>query len=571
MPTRRQPASWLVHLYRWGIFVLILLLIHDQHRWQRSRRLSGGEPPIPLAAVQSLLPGASDLSEPDPIHGGRYVHDAEGNVPGCVLQTSPRCDSIVGFSGPTNTLIALDPSHRIAGIGVLESEDTTEHVEMVISDAEFLEAFEGLTWNEARHPTGIDAVSGATLTSLAIVESVATRLGGSRPSLRFPEAVQIQEARAFFPEAVRLEPLEHDADLLRVLDAEGRELGRLARTSPGSDDLMGYQGPTDTLLALDPDGETLRGVSIRSSYDNEPYVGDVKSNPRFQAWFRGRTTRELAAVDLREAGMEGVSGATMTSLTVAEAVARACRDLEERASRPSGRSPGGGLRVDVLGTTLVIVAALAIAFTRLRRRRALRVVLLLVLIGYLGLLQGDLLSQALLVGWARNGIPWMRALSLVLLAAAAFLVPLLTPRQTYCHHLCAHGAAQELLKGRLQRRFHLPRRVERLARTVPWLLLLLVLVVTLLHLPLPLAAIEPFDGYILRAGSVAALVIAAVGLVASLFVPMAYCRYGCPTGALLGFLRRRPHVRRFARADLAALGFLLAALALMAAVRLIEH
>ena len=64
----------------------------------------------------------------------------------------------------------------------------------------------------------------------------------------------------------------------------------------------------------------------------------------------------------------------------------------------------------------------------------------LLLIGYLGFVNGDMVSQSLLVGWAQNGVAWRLAPGLVLLVAAAFLTPLLTRRQVYCHQLCPHGA-----------------------------------------------------------------------------------------------------------------------------------
>ena len=42
-------------------------------------------------------------------------------------------------------------------------------------------------------------------------------------------------------------------------------------------------------------------------------------------------------------------------------------------------------------------------------------------------------------------------------------------------------------------------------------------------------------------------------LIASLFVPMAYCHYGCPTGALLNFVRLHGRLDHFGRRDVAAL------------------
>jgi polyferredoxin len=84
-------------------------------------------------------------------------------------------------------------------------------------------------------------------------------------------------------------------------------------------------------------------------------------------------------------------------------------------------------------------------------------------------------------------------------------------------------------------------------------LLLLTLVVTMLALPLDLAGIEPFAAYIVTSAGWATLTVAGVGLVASFFVPQAYCRFGCPTGALLNFVRARGPTDRFSRRDAAAL------------------
>ncbi len=60
----------------------------------------------------------------------------------------------------------------------------------------------------------------------------------------------------------------------------------------------------------------------------------------------------------------------------------------------------------------------------------------------------------------------------------------------------------------------------------------------------------------LRSAGWATVSIALAGLVASLFVPMAYCHYGCPTGALLNFLRSHHRTDRFGRRDLVALALL---------------
>lgn len=53
-----------------------------------------------------------------------------------------------------------------------------------------------------------------------------------------------------------------------------------------------------------------------------------------------------------------------------------------------------------------------------------------------------------------------------------------------------------------------------------------------------LAAWEPFDAYIWYVAGFSSLLLAGGSLVLSAVIPMAYCRFGCPTGRLLEYIRR---------------------------------
>ena len=182
------------------------------------------------------------------------------------------------------------------------------------------------------------------------------------------------------------------------------------------------------------------------------------------------------------------------------------------------------------------------------------------------MMNGDLLSQALLVGWSQNGLAWRFAPGLLLLVAAALLVPLVAGKHVYCHQLCPHGAAQQLVKNWLPKKYRIgvPRRLALVLRAIPFLLLLLVIVVAVRQLAFNLVSIEPFDAYLFLIAGWATITIAIVGLVAALFIPMAYCRYGCPTGAMLTFLWAGGRADKFSRRD----GLALVCLALAVALRI---
>ena len=95
------------------------------------------------------------------------------------------------------------------------------------------------------------------------------------------------------------------------------------------------------------------------------------------------------------------------------------------------------------------------------------------------------------------------------------------------------------------------------------MLLIWVVIVAMTGMGVSLVGIEPFDAWVFRIAGPATITVAIVGLLASLFVPMAYCRFGCPTGALLDFLRLNARSDRFGRADAAAFGCLILAILLL--------
>ncbi len=571
-PKQNAPRAVALHMARVILFAAILLLIRQRHIAFRAEQALASASAIPQQRLQAFYPDTPRTGEWDVRHGAQTVTGADGTTLGFVVQTAPESDPVIGYLGPTNVLIAFDDRYHVIGIDLLESGDTAEHVAKVTQDRRFMNAYRGLSWQEAARRHDVDAVSGATLTSLAVVESISHRLGNPCPSLRFPVEMTVGEIKEFLPDAVTIFPRAEQPLLRDVFNATGQRIGALLRTSPTCDGLAGYQGPTDTLIVLDTSDKVAR-IAIRSSYDNQPYVRYVREDEYFCTLFNGLPLEKLARLDLvhpeREAAeVEGVSGATITSMAVARSL------IPTAAAALKRHKPAKTWRFSLhdLGTGILLFGALLMTFTHLRGRPRPRFAFRVVLVLYLGFLSGDMLSQALLVGWAQNGVPWRLAPGLVVLVGAALFVPILTKRQMYCHHLCPFGAAQQLLRHRPTRRHSPRRRPTRRHPTPRWLkrtlalitpaLLVVVVVTAMRHLPLNLAGIEPFNAFCLWLAGTATLAVAAAGMTASAVIPMAYCRYGCPTGAMLGYLRLNARSDRLTRRDLFALGLFAVALLL---------
>ncbi|MFT5326130.1 MAG: NosR/NirI family nitrous oxide reductase transcriptional regulator [Planctomycetaceae bacterium] len=561
-PRMTRPVRAIVfHVLRLAIFASVMLLLRNQHQNYLAFEAAKEQEPVSVEVLRKLFPAASTGGSFDPRRRTQQVVDNSGKRLGYVLQTSPASDHIIGFSGPTNLLLAFTPGDRIAGIQVLWSRDTRDHLELIERDGSFLEMWNGKSWDEAASSSHVDGVSGATLSSFAIAEAITTRLGGRPPSLKFPDGLAALDVLEFFPDLQTMQSDPVRPALFRVADSKGGLLGYVFRSSPAADNLVGYQGPTDTLVALDPQEQVI-GIRIRKSFDNEPYVRYVREEDYFLSLFNKYTLTQLAELDIFEARVEGVSGATMTSMAVADAVVLAAKKAQTKVEPASANQPPPLLSRRDVTSIGVVLFGLLIGLTRLRRYRPLRLLLLIVVISVLGLLNGDMLSQAVVVGWAQSGVPWKLASGLVIVSAVAFVVPMISKQQTYCHQLCPHGAVQQLVKRRLPWQWRVPDWLRRSLSVLPYVLLGWCLLVGMLHLNFSLVDIEPFDAWVFQAAGTTTIVIAIVGLVASLFVPMAYCRYGCPTGVLLDFVRFNAQSDVWNRSDWMATALLLITLAL---------
>ncbi len=547
----RRRKDWRrlgLHGFRLLIFVVVVVLIRSQHAELLRRQFDTEMQPVDLSRLRSVFPDA--VAAGHVTADGRQVILGRSDEPiGYVVQTSPVADDLIGFSGPTNVQIAFSTDDRIVGIDVISTGDTREHVDQILRDTEYLNAFRGIAWEDVASVSQIDSVSGATLTSMTIQASVVARLSGGRPSLKFPEPVAVDQARHLFADAEVVTVDEHINSLWHVYDSDRNELGTILVTSPYADNIVGYQGPTRTLIGFDMAG-VCQGMAVGKSYDNEPYVGYVREDAEFTSLFNGLGLNDLIGID-PNGTIEGVSGATMTSMAVTDGLILAAQQYREAQANAAKRVESAGLKwvFRDLGTLVVIAMGIIIAMTSLRGNGYVRIGFQLVLIGYLGIANGAMISQAMIAGWAKTSIPWQSACGLVMLTAVALIAPFSTGRNVYCTHLCPHGAAQQLAKNRIRLQFRMPDRTVRWLKGVPALLLVWCVVVTTAELSFSLVDIEPFDAWVFRVAGWATISIAIVGLFASLFVPMAYCRYGCPTGALLGYLRFHSRSDRWSRSD----------------------
>lgn len=575
-----------IHSARIAILLLLLVGLHRLADLRSERTGQSAPVTIDLQTARTVHPGVASVEPIDGDPSAYRLLGADGDQLAIVTQTSPQSDAIVGYAGPSNVLVVMNDDFVVESVRLLRCPDTADHLRMVENSQHFWQQFVGWKWGETA-TVKVDGVTGATLTGLAIAEAVAWRLSHPpgapaeplpqvRRSLRFSGPIDVESLARWFEDIVEVREDAELPFLLQCFDQSGTQLGQIVRTGPLDDSVIGYQGPTEVILQIQEsaggslddqnDGRVMPIVMdamLGESFDNQPYVNYVKQERSFWKRFRNRPIDSLAEIDFEAEMIDGVSGATMTSMAVAQTIRNACNQwieirqtgglAETTQSSESGLSVGPTRQRKLNAswtewlTGGIALSAVLWSRSRFRGRRPFRIAWQATMLVSIGWISGNLLSLALLGGWTRGGIAWHFAPGLAILALVAILAPAVMKGNVYCDHVCPHGILQQWIRPRPGRGL-LPR-LSTALRLSAIVFVVVALIAVLWPAKIHLAWFEPFDAY--SSGvllSLSAFVWAA-SLVLSRFVPMGYCRLACPTGRLLDYTRRDASRHRLTGVD----------------------
>ncbi len=520
---KRRLKRWALGSYRLGVILAALACL---------RALPGDEKPLDPAVVleisKELIPDAVSAGEPS--DGLFPLTDGEGQTVGWATSTSPHAAKIQGYSGSSELLVVFDADRKVKGVRFLASADTDGHVKMVCEDEPFWRQWNGKAEAALGAPGSPVVVSGATLTSEAMARGVAARFGAEGMDEWFPDALKPADVAKQFPGADRIS--ESGADGIHQVWKKDELLGTVLRSSRMGISARGYNGISDVIVCLAPDGGKILGIGFLGSRDNEPYVSDVRDEVKYADGFAGKSVAAVMAEDVRASPSLFTSGASYTNHAVVESV-------REMLRRHIAEEEGRGFPWKASLAFMWIGIGVFVGVHKVGNRSAVRLGYAAISVAA-GLTLGWMVSQDQLVGWGMNGFGIRGILPLLALTAAALVIPAFTGKNVYCNRICPHGAAQTLAGSLVRKRFHLPPKLHAALTRLPWLTLLAIWALAFLASGIPFAYFEPFETW--SSGFVAFIpaAILTVGLVAAFFLPQAYCHYGCPTGALLKFLTASP-------------------------------
>lgn len=299
-------------------------------------------------------------------------------------------------------------------------------------------------------------------------------------------------------------------------------------------DVQGYGGPVPLKIHIDNDGR-LTAIEAEPNAESPSFFDRAKE--LFSRW-QGKTIDEAMAEDV-----DAVSGATFSSKAIIRNVQRGLAYAKQHglADGGKGAQEESAERTVATGWTLgsivaliaVLLGAVVPLFTNNRR---LHLVQLVVNVVVLGLWTGTFVSYTLFLRLFAGGVSLSAIGTLaapLLMLIVALLYPLAGRSGHYCAHVCPFGSAQELAGKLSRRKLRITPHVLRVLTALRNLLWGVLMALLLTGTCTAWIDYELFTAFIYSSASVWVIVLAVLFLVLSVWVPRPYCRFVCPTGALL--------------------------------------
>ena len=197
--------------------------------------------------------------------------------------------------------------------------------------------------------------------------------------------------------------------------------------------------------------------------------------------------------------------------------------------------------VGALGTSAppivaLIVVLLGAVVPLFYNNRRLHLVQLAVNVVVLGLWTGTFVSYTLFLRIFAGGVSLSAIGALaapLLMLIVALIYPLAGRSGHYCANICPFGSAQELAGKFSRRKLRITPRVLKLLSVLRNLLWGVLMALLLTGTCTAWIDYELFTAFLYSSASVWVIVLAALFLVLSVWVPRPYCRFVCPTGALI--------------------------------------
>ena len=317
----------------------------------------------------------------------------------------------------------------------------------------------------------------------------------------------------------------------------------VVNTKPLAKDVQGYGGPVPLKIHI-KDGR-VAAVEAEPNAESPDFFNRAKE--LLNHW-QGKSVDEAMSEEV-----DAVSGATFSSRAIIANMQRGLAYAKQHGQWGEDGSVGAlgtsappivggvGSSVGALGTSAppivaLIVVLLGAVVPLFYNNRRLHLVQLAVNVVVLGLWTGTFVSYTLFLRIFAGGVSLSAIGALaapLLMLIVALIYPLAGRSGHYCANICPFGSAQELAGKLSRRKLRITPRVLKLLSVLRNLLWGVLMALLLTGTCTAWIDYELFTAFLYSSASVWVTVLAALFLVLSVWVPRPYCRFVCPTGALV--------------------------------------
>ena len=317
----------------------------------------------------------------------------------------------------------------------------------------------------------------------------------------------------------------------------------VVNTKPLAKDVQGYGGPVPLKIHI-KDGR-VAAVEAEPNAESPDFFNRAKE--LLNHW-QNKSVDEALAEEV-----DAVSGATFSSKAIIANMQRGLAYAKQHgqwgedgsvgaadtsASHIVGSEDGsvGALETSAPPIVALIVVLLGAVVPLFYNNRRLHLVQLAVNVVVLGLWTGTFVSYTLFLRIFAGGVS-LSAIGVLaaplLMLIVALIYPLAGRSGHYCANICPFGSAQELAGKLSRRKLRITPRVLKLLSVLRNLLWGVLMALLLTGTCTAWIDYELFTAFLYSSASVWVIVLAALFLVLSVWVPRPYCRFVCPTGALI--------------------------------------
>ncbi len=335
--------------------------------------------------------------------------------------------------------------------------------------------------------------------------------------IEYTVKIDLDDCKVFFP---GLESIQKVSNLqFNFFDYSGELLG-YAFAYKGE---HGYGGRVP-LITFTNEDEVICGVLLGENFESKSYLSDIVENGILYKW-NGISRNKVSSIKV-----DAIAGATITSQAIISGVQNSATTIQT-VSIFKLWSVENMISLFLLG---VFVIACFFPKRAMKYRTVLQVLSIVVF----GFWLGRLISFVQIINWISGGVNWQIQFIMVILLTLSIVIPIIFGKAFYCTWVCPFGAAQELCGKACSKKIQIPVKGTKILKPLRERIFLALLVSLWLGFSFDLTLIEPFTIFSIKQVDYWIIGFASAFLLIGMFIPKAWCRFFCPVGFILEWIRK---------------------------------